>query len=457
MKNNYARKLRQFKNLVIQQEQAYVNGKINQKLIRKIKELYLELKQLLSYSLIKKTLAGSTFIATMLINNSVQAQSFNPGQRNAFNFPAADSVSYLGKACMVDIDADGDFDMITGGFAFDYNVFNFIPNVGTSTSPNFGTPVEYPFGIDTIPAVFTMPTTVDIDNDGDFDLMTGVFTFPNNTFGLFFNENTGTATNPNFSSSAINNPFNITLNADYTSYSVSPAFADIDNDGDQDLFVVDYYGDIRFFVNNGTAAAPNFGAEQVNPFGLSGTGYYLNYPTLSDFDGDGDKDLLIGKGYYESFEYYENTGTPSNPSFSAPVSNPFGLDQLSGDAFFISMPTNPVDIDGDGDKDLFSGIYNSTINYFENTSGIGAGIEESLPHFEFTVFPSPAKEEITLTVSGNLQEIDKIQLIDASGKIVYSSNLLIKTISVKEFETGFYILKISDKSGKSVQEKIQKI
>jgi hypothetical protein len=459
-RNYYSRKLRQFKNASKQLNILLANKSSNQtkvkNLAHKVNVLLKDLRAIFSATFIKKSLAGASFVLGLFFANNANAQSYSPAVQNPFGFQQLDSLSYLAGASIVDIDADGDYDMITGGDAFDGNVFNFIENTGTAANAVFTAAVEYPFGLDTIPALFSFPTTVDIDADGDFDLMTGITTFPNNEFGLFFNINSGTATNPNFSTPYQNNPFGIIIDP-AAGYSVSPAFSDIDNDGDQDLFITDYYGDVRYYENTGTASSPAFAAAVLNPFGLTGTGNYVNTITLSDFDGDGDKDVLVGNGYYGSFNYFENTGTPGVPTFAAVATNPFGLDQVSGGAAFNTMVSNPADMDGDGDKDIVTGFYNYNFSYYENTSGIGAGIEESLPNFNTTVYPSPANDIISITFSGNKDAVSKIEVLDISGKVVLSTSQLISELNIKHLEAGMYTVKISDKTGKATQTKIQKI
>jgi len=126
-------------------------------------------------------------------------------------------------------------------------------------------------------------------------------------------------TDPNFSA-PINNPFNLTD----VGYLAKPTFADIDGDGDLDAFVGNSNGNTLFYRNMGTASAPSFAAPPVtNPFGLMNVGLDAA-PTLVDIDNDGDLDAFVGN-YYGNTLFYRNTGTASAPSFAPPVTNPFGL------------------------------------------------------------------------------------------------------------------------------------
>ena len=144
----------------------------------------------------------------------------------------------------------------------------------------------------------------------------------------------------------------------------TPTFADIDGDDDLDAFVGEYDGGIVFFGNEGTKNNPEFGFPSSNPFGLSVVREYAN-PSLVDIEGDGDLDLFIGRsGYYHAGEkfFFENTGTSTNPEFAAPIINPFGLDYDG----YRASPTF-VDIDDDGDQDAFVGEWDGSMLFFRNT------------------------------------------------------------------------------------------
>ncbi len=247
----------------------------------------------------------------------------------------------------VDIDGDGDLDYFAGSYGM--NVF-YKENTGTSTNPQFGTLQNNPFGI--VPVTYLNFTEfADLDNDGDLDLLMG-----DSYVGMNYFENTGTANAPQFAA-AILNPFNLPA---ISGFSV-PAIADLDGDGDLDLLVGADYGALNYYENIGTANSPSFAAQQQNPFGLTAT-YYYAFPDITDLDKDGDLDILVGE-YDGIMQYFENTGTANNPQFAAPQQNPFGLSST----YYIAFPSF-ADIDDDGDQDLFVGEYYGDVQYFENNT-----------------------------------------------------------------------------------------
>jgi Ca2+-binding RTX toxin-like protein len=290
-----------------------------------------------------------------------------------------------------DIDGDGDLDAFVGD---DSGSTNFFKNTGSATNPIFAAPADSPFGLFRVGGYGVSPSFVDIDNDGDLDAFLGWGGDFNSPEGAFFLRNVGTVDNPVFYSDS-QNPFGLSNVGQYGNnpafvdidddndldvfignsagdsvffqnkgagsspyYSFSgidlndananpdPHFVDIDNDGDLDAFVGNDAGNTLFFRNTGTASNPIFAAAITNPFGLRDVGATSN-PELVDIDNDGDLDAFIGNGIGNTL-FFRNTGTVANPAFAAPQTNPFGL----GDIGTNARPTF-VDIDADNDLDIF--------------------------------------------------------------------------------------------------------
>ena len=112
----------------------------------------------------------------------------------------------------------------------------------------------------------------------------------------------------------------------------------------------------------------------LNPFDHVADVGGMSAPAFVDVDNDGDMDLVIGRGEGDLKHYYENTGSPTNPSYTRKegASNPF--DQI--DMGTVTSDTVPafVDVDNDGDMDLVIGRELGDLKfYYENTkSTIGS-------------------------------------------------------------------------------------
>jgi hypothetical protein len=87
-------------------------------------------------------------------------------------------------------------------------------------------------------------------------------------------------------------------------YSLGSAWADVDNDGDLDLFVANFGASSSLYLNggNGTFTKKPLSeiARDFNPSAAV---------AFTDFDGDGDMDLFITKYVQQSNALFENRGT----------------------------------------------------------------------------------------------------------------------------------------------------
>ena len=399
-------------------------------LISRLKRLYFQLKDYIPEVQLKKSLAAAaTLILGLFMSNTSSAQiSFDPGQVNPFSFTSG---GYLLSPAFADLDNDGDLDMLAGYYGYP-GTFMYYKNTGTSTVPTFAAPLSSPFGLMPLATTYLpQPIFADIDDDGDFDLFVGFDYYGS----IAYYQNTGTPTAPAFAA-VQTNPFGLS-----GTYYSTIAFADMDGDGDLDAVIGEYYGNISYLKNIGSKTNPSFGPAQSNPFGFTPPqDIYLAIPELVDLDKDGDFDLFLSD-YYGNTIYYQNTGSATNPAFTAPVSNPFGL---TSSAYFATIRF--ADIDSDGDKDAFYGEALGTLRYFKNTTpGVGIATPELIG---FDVYPNPAKEKINIILPENI--VGVIQIFDLKGQLVRRQDVSNKTsveIELDNVAKGSYILILNSSKG----------
>lgn len=226
-------------------------------------------------------------------------------------------------------------------------------------SQNFLAPTTNDFGLTNVGQSFSTVSLGDLDNDGDLDLISGSV-----SIGFIYYENTGSVGAPMYAA-AQNNPFNLVKpsNGFFT-----PLFVDLDNDGDLDIMSSNNFGNFYYYENIGNATTPNFAAQVLNPFNLFAVGGAL-HPRFGDLDSDRDLDIIFGVNNASSviYRYYENIGSNTNPNYANPINNPFNLSWTStnnpspgGTIPFL------VDLDNDGDLDLLSGLNDGNFYYFQN-------------------------------------------------------------------------------------------
>lgn len=415
-----------------------------QKLLTKIQSLVNDVKRVVSLQQLAKVLGAAAMFITLSTSNA-NAQQFAAPVINAFGI----GVGSENVVCptMADLDGDGDLDMMGGN---SYGAIQYQRNSGSSTNPIFDAPVDAPFGLMVDTSTYWLfPNLVDIDDDGDFDLFVGEYeNAPNSRFAYF--ENIGTPTSPNFATPVIN-PFNLT-DANYLS---TPNLADIDGDGDFDLFSSTSYA-VQFYENVGTKTNPNFAAPVTNPNGIfvPVDSYCYNVDVV-DMDMDGDLDLIMNE-YYGDFFYYQNTGTPTSPNFAAPATNPFSLVATTSQVEEYLTCVESVDIDGDGDIDIIVGKYtdyNDAILYYENLQ-ISTKNENLLSEIALEVFPNPTAS--WLVVSADLEGEVNSTLFDLSGKaLLVETGVFVQSghkINVDHLPDGNYLLKLETSDGSHISK-----
>ncbi len=198
-----------------------------------------------------------------------------------------------------------------------------------------------------------------------------------------------------FFNSGLTQDFQLQSDANIDSIDVgrssTPTFTDIDNDGDLDLFIGSEAGNISFFRNTGSATNHNFVFETQNFLSLAvGT---ITTPTFVDIDNDGDLDLFVGE-HDGNLNFFRNSGTATNPDFELATEN------IVSTLIGSNVKAAFGDVDNDQDQDLFLGeSFTGKIIFFRNTGS------ENQPQFtqdesiilDFTYpgsFPAPVLADI---------------------------------------------------------------
>ncbi len=304
------------------------------------------------------------------------------------------SVSELDAEVAVayDLDADGDLDLICGG----YTGLQFYRNTGNPIMASFEK-VDGFFGSITSGSN-PIGDLGDIDNDGDLDLVIGYS--ENGTVKLY--TNTGTDTLAAFSESSV-----ITL-GDVGLYAY-PVFCDPDNDGDLDILCGRDGHNFTYYKNNGSAASGNWQENTTVFYGL-GSDTYFNSPAMVDINGDGKEDLIYGN-YTGPLTYYRNSGTTSAPSWTKNTS-------LFGGVIDVGGASSPmfVDKDNDGDLDMISGTNMGDIKYYRNDGSPTAATftyVSPLASLKHSIYSSVTMADVN--GDGNLDAL----VGDLSGNIYY--------------------------------------
>ena len=141
------------------------------------------------------------------------------------------------------------------------------------------------------------------------------------------------------------------------------------------------HGYVYLLANGGTNEQPDYAdPEKLTAAGKPIDVYGAPTPNFGDFDGDGDLDLLCGE-FLDGFNYFENVGTRTEPSYAAARRLTHEGQPLAMDLQMI-IPA-ALDWDRDGDLDLVVGDEDGRVALVEHTGEIVDGLPQFLPPVYF--------------------------------------------------------------------------
>jgi len=354
------------------------------------------------------------------------------------------------------------------------------------------------------------PVIFDINADGKNDLLVATqgdfyYTyFKNDHIEVFLNK--GNNEKPVFELADTNflNLMSLGLSG------ISPAFGDLDFDGDADLLLGLKNGTLMFFKNNAGSGQPPVFQLSSSFLDSIDVGEYAS-PHIYDIDKDGFGDLLIGceNG---TISYYHNETSGIHPltfslidnqlgdmqllpgnkenvfPFIADINNDqmddlivgcktlglfyisdilsnlsktFSLKQLKATDFTTNNIINksignmlypaPVDVNNDHKLDLILGNQRGGLLFYSSLPDtINVSLPENLiqDYTKAIIFPNPAKHLVYINLNNAVSNY-QIQIFNFYGQVMYENRSFNnnEAIDVSAFEKGIYLVKINSNNG----------
>lgn len=276
-------------------------------------------------------------IATDESDPDIVAWYENDGRGNFTKHIIEPNIESVDEAFMIDLDQDGDNDLVVASHPASGRDLIWYENVGSQIfvghliDPNIGGNPEGE-------GVFVE----DIDGDGDLDIAASWL-----GGGLYWYQNDGSEnfTKRRVTQTLLNTSWNIWV-------------ADFDRDGDMDIALTTR-GGLLLFTNNG-ANPPVFTQQTIHGVGTYGL-------WAKDMDKDGDLDMVAtGREYNRGLYWYENNGS------GAFIVHTVDMTMLK------PMGVHAVDVDPDGDIDFVVADQDGQAIYFYDNQGNMSFIRRTL-------------------------------------------------------------------------------
>lgn len=413
------------------------------------------------------------------------------------------SMSLFPAAYYVDVDFDGIRDLLIApnakGVSQDEQSVWRYANNGSNANPLFGYQEDDFLQNEMIDhGTAALPVLVDLNQDGLQDLVVSVFhrfeAVGSTRSQLAYYRNTGTSTDPVFT--LIDDDL-LNLSQENLGLHLVPTFADLDNDGDPDMLIGRENGSLAYYENTSVLPAIGFSAPQMNyPDATANpisSGQFAA-PQLIDLNEDGLIDLVVG-GKTGELQYFENTGTVTNPSFTLQNSllgmidlTPTGSDGYAvphffrwenelylllgaadgkmrlytdisdnlstGSSFqleetdFLSIHSGAYssfftgDIDMDGNLNLFAGNDLGGIRHFEHNPNSDLGFQVLPAPEQIHVYPNPVTDQLVIEV--DTDGTYSYAIYDVWGRVVVQETFSGKkaNCTVSDLGPGSYFIRL---------------
>ncbi|MBI4137489.1 VCBS repeat-containing protein [Candidatus Roizmanbacteria bacterium] len=301
------------------------------------------------------TRTSSSTNSQFLINNGPNT----PMTESASSYGLSDVPEVAFSASWIDIDNDRDFDLYVSNFASGGSNLLFINNGAGQTFTNATS--TYDLDISESTTKFSA-AWADVNSDGYLDVYIIVSSANNK---LYVNNG------PNTEFTDATDTYGV---ANGTSSHRSATWVDIDNDGDMDLYVLNSSANNILYRNNGPDTAMT---DVTSTYEIEDGTTGHQSASWGDIDNDGDLDLYSINSSPNNNKLFINNGPET--AFTEDTST-YGL----ADGSVSHISSSWIDIDNDGDLDVYNAKYTGNNNTLYINNGPNQSFTEAAAEYGLT-------------------------------------------------------------------------
>lgn len=455
-----------------------------ERLLGRIQRCALQMKQLGAGVAVMAALGVATPVLGQVDTLPLNYVECTGGDNPFDTIPNTSYPNELRSISFVDLDGDGDQDMLINNAEYSYATYTYSTklfyreNTGSPTNPVYGPEVvNSVFNSVDVTNLIQDFTFADVDGDGDQDMFASIYVAANSNAILDYYENTGNTTSATFvQRTGTDNPLQGAVNyinglpLPNTTAIIYPSFVDLDGDNDLDCFVTtNLIGGylwpsnnnddrVLFYLNTPTGfvqQTPSNNPLNIVNADIPTNAYLIGDLKFADLDRqqDGNLDVIFFTsgatlGSSGQFLHYKNIGTSTSPAFSSTNNNVM-------DSVFVkyNVPMSNynfrevIDLTNSGRVQVVA--FGSTdLRYFKDTSNYTSLLKLPVAQ-SLAIYPNPSMGVIQLEKSLTGQ----MNVYNTLGQVIYSKELEgTQILNLTAINSGVYIIHIRTKEEEFVQK-----
>lgn len=321
---------------------------------------------------------------------------------------------------------------------------SYYKNTGTASQPEFTLITDDFANLSSLNITALYPAFGDINDNGLTDIILG-----QNDGTLLFLENTSTSGNEPQFAPTITNYKNIDVGRFST-----PQLIDLNRNGLLDLVIGNRLGLLSFYENTGTATEPEFtlvtdtlGGANASDVSFSSWGYSV--PCFFE-DSTGVYNLFLASESGKIL-YYNDIENNLNGQFNLEEEQLLLI--YEGKRAGVAVK----DLNNDGFVDMIIGNLSGGLNFYKGTTPNPLGINKPhISNYNINIYPNPAKDIVNIETDFPINpDFFHIEIYNITGQMI-QKQAFSHTICTRNLKNGIYILRVAATGGHNYKQELNK-